>query len=77
MNTAVYISFIMAAVYLLAGSLFAVFFLTKGIERMDTAAHGSGWGFRLIILPGTIVLWPVLLKKWGKAKKISHDETVA
>ena len=74
----------MAAVYLLAGSLFAVFFLTKGIGKIDTAAHGAGWGFRLIILPGTIVLWPVLLKKCLPArsggikyKKISHDETVA
>jgi hypothetical protein len=77
MHTAVYIGLIMAALYLLAGSLFAVFFLTKGIEKLDGTAHGSGWSFRLIILPGTIVLWPVLLKKWIKAKKISHDETVA
>lgn len=54
---------ILAAVYLLAGSLFAIYFLTGGIEQVDVSAHGSGWVFRLIILPGTIVFWPVLLKK--------------
>jgi hypothetical protein len=53
----------MAAVYMLAGSLFAIFFLSKGIGKVDITARGSGWGFRLMILPGTIVFWPVLLKK--------------
>ena len=61
---AVKIVLILAALYLLIGFVFAIFFLGKGIEKMDTAAHGSGWGFRLIILPGTIALWPVLLNKW-------------
>ena len=67
----------MAGVYLAGGVLFAIFFLTKGLEKTDTAAHGPGWGFRLIILPGTIVLWPVLLNKWVKVKKISHDKAAS
>jgi hypothetical protein len=67
----------MAALYLLAGLVFAIFFLIKGLEKVDTAAHVSGWGFRLIILPGTIVLWPVLLSKWRKVKIISHDEATS
>jgi len=66
-----------AVVYLLAGFLFAIFFLSKGLEKTDTAAHGSGFGFRLIILPGTIFLWPVLLEKWMNVKKINHDEATS
>ena len=58
----------MAALYLVAGVLFAFFFLIKGIQKVDTAAYGSGWGFRLIILPGVITFWPVLLTKWIKVK---------
>ena len=77
MNTAVYIIFMMAGVYLAGGALFAIFFLSRGLEKMDTAAHGSGWGFRLIILPGTIVLWPVLLSKWMKVKKVSNDKAAS
>ncbi len=71
------IIFMAVALYLIAGILFAVFFLSKGIHKIDTAAHGSGWGFKLIILPGTIVLWPVLLNKWRKVKKMQHDKTAA
>ena len=61
------------AIYLATGLLFALFFLTKGVNKIDTSANGSGWGFRIIILPGTIVLWPLLLNKWIKTKKVQHD----
>jgi len=77
MHTAIYMILTMAAVYLFAGSLFAISFLIKGIKKIDPAAHGSGWGFRCIILPGTIVFWPVLLKKWIKVKKTGHGETAS
>lgn len=70
MDTVVYMVVLVAGLYLLAGAVFAIFFLIKGITKMDTSAHGSGWGFRLIILPGTIALWPVLLSKWMKSKKL-------
>lgn len=55
---------ISAAVYLLAGLLFAIPFVIRGVGRIDEGARGSGLGFRLIIIPGTLVFWPLLLKKW-------------
>ncbi len=69
MTMMVSILLIVAELYLIAGILFAILSLSKGIKKVDAAAHGSGWGFRLVILPGIIVLWPVLLIKWIKAKK--------
>ena len=69
--TIVYIIFYIAALYLFAGFLFAIPFIIKGVSKIDEGAVGSGWGFRLIIIPGTIVFWPVLLKKWLKAIKYS------
>ncbi|HEY0678173.1 MAG TPA: hypothetical protein VGD17_07795 [Chitinophagaceae bacterium] len=60
---------ILAAVYLAAGLLFAMLFVTKGVDVIDEGSHGTGWGFRLIIVPGTILLWPVLLIKWKRALK--------
>jgi hypothetical protein len=50
--------------YAAIGVLFAGAFLTRGIERLDPGAHGSGWGFRLIVLPGVVALWPLLLQRW-------------
>ena len=66
---------LLIAIYLVAGLLFAIAFLTKGITVVDEAAHGSTAGFRIIILPGVVLLWPLLLKKWIKAKTESHDKT--
>jgi hypothetical protein len=52
------------AVCLACGLLFAIPFVLVGVKHIDPhAAHGS-WGFRLLILPGTIALWPLLLKRW-------------
>ena len=54
----------LAAFYLLCGFLFAVPFVLVGVGKIDPhAAHGS-WGFRLLILPGTTLLWPLLAKRW-------------
>lgn len=55
--------------YLVAGLVFAIPFLLKGVTVIDEGAIGSKWSFRLIILPGTIVFWPLLLRKWIKIKK--------
>lgn len=56
-------------IYLLAGILFSVIFVSKGIQQIDEGTHGTGIGFRLIIIPGCIIFWPVLLKKWIKASR--------
>lgn len=69
---------LLAAVYLLAGVVFAIIFLLKGLEVLDEAAIGSTPGFKIIILPGCIVLWPILFHKWQRkiqhTKKINHDQ---
>jgi len=65
----VYITLIILAVYLFAGLIFAIPFIIRGITKIDEGAQGSKWGFRVIIIPGTMVFWPLLLKKWLKASK--------
>ena len=56
-------------IYLCYGIVFSIAFLVKGISRIDETTHGSTWGFKIIIIPGAIALWPLLLQKWIKAKK--------
>jgi hypothetical protein len=52
------------ALYAGLGLLFALAFVTRGIERIDPGAVGATWGFRLIVLPASIALWPLLLQRW-------------
>ena len=58
--------------YLACGGLFSIVLLLKGIDRIDPAARNAGFGFKLIILPGLIVLWPLLLKKFLATLKRSR-----
>lgn len=65
---------LIVSVYLFCGLLFAIPFVAKGVTVIDEGAHGSSIGFRIIIIPGSIVFWPLLLKKWINAKSKKHDE---
>ena len=48
--------------YFAIGLLFAVAFAIRGVDRMD--ATPKTIGFRVIVMPGAAVLWPVLLARW-------------
>jgi hypothetical protein len=50
--------------YLAVGFLFATVFAAFGVQRVDTAANGSGPGFRLLVMPGAVAFWPLLLGRW-------------
>jgi len=51
-------------IYLVIGLAFAIFFVIWGAAKIDPAATESTVGFRLIIIPGAALLWPVLAKRW-------------
>jgi hypothetical protein len=40
----------------------------KGLQRLDAAARGSGLGFRLLITPGIVALWPLVALAWRRAR---------
>jgi hypothetical protein len=50
--------------YAVCGAVFALAFVILGVQRIDSSAHGSGWGFRVLIFPGVAALWPLLLHRW-------------
>jgi len=55
-----------AGIYLLCGLVFAIPFVLVGVAKIDPhAAHGS-WGIRVLIIPGTMFLWPLLARRWLK-----------
>lgn len=53
-------------VYLGLGMLFAVPFVWRGARRIDRAARDGTWGFRLLILPASVALWPWLVRRWRR-----------
>ncbi len=52
------------AIYAAVGFIFAIAFVWKGVGKIDPAAVEGTTGFRLLIIPGTIALWPILARRW-------------
>lgn len=66
-----------AAAYVGTGLLFALAFVIAGVQRVDAAARGAGWGFRLLILPGTVIFWPLLAVRWAAGSRHPSTELTA
>lgn len=43
------------------GIPFAIWFVLVGAGRLDPAARQGSVGFRLLLVPGSVLLWPLLL----------------
>ena len=55
--------------YLALGVVLSVLLALFFLHRIDPAAQGSTWGFRIIVIPGMVLLWPLLL--WRLVRKQS------
>jgi hypothetical protein len=53
--------------YAAIGAIVACLFVTFGVTRVDSGAVGSSIAFRLLIVPGAAVMWPMILWKWLQA----------
>ena len=60
-------------VYALLGTIFATAFVVRGIGFVDPVAKGSTIGFRLVVFPGVVALWPLLLRAWFRKGRQTHD----
>jgi hypothetical protein len=63
--------------YLAIGVAFGVAFTAGGVDRVDPMARGASWGFRLLILPGSAIFWPLLLVRWAAGSVAPPVETNA
>lgn len=52
--------------YIVAGIVFALFFLWRGAERLDESARNASWKTKILWLPATVLLWPLIGYKWRK-----------
>ena len=63
--------------YLVVGLLFAIPFALLGVKKIDPHAAQGTWGFRLLIIPGTLAFWPLLLRRWAKGISEPPEESNA
>lgn len=58
--------------YAAVGAAFAMVFVSRGVGQLDPNAQGTGIGFRMLIAPGVVALWPVLAARWLRSPDGPH-----
>ena len=59
--------------YAATGIAVALVFLTMGIGRIDKSASHV-YVFRLLLIPGVVLLWPLVLKRWLTLSRRARGE---
>lgn len=62
-------------VYFAAGVIFAIFFSLVGVQRTDSGARGIAPFFRLIIIPGVSIFWPLFVLRLVRGKEHPTERT--
>ncbi len=63
--------------YVALGLLFGVAFVVRGAARIDPGARDAPLSFKLLILPASIALWPLLARRWFGGQTEPPAETNA
>ena len=70
METIIYIFLSILGVYFLIGLLFGLYFLFKGVTRIDPLMQDTKKKVRVLLLPGVIATWPFLIGRLFKSKTV-------
>ncbi|NJL29216.1 MAG: hypothetical protein HC897_15705 [Thermoanaerobaculia bacterium] len=62
------------AIYTSIGLVFALAFALRGAGRIDPMAKSGSWGFRVLIIPASVALWPWLARRWWGGASEPPDE---
>jgi hypothetical protein len=55
--------------YFAIGAAFAFVFLSFGLRRLDPMAAAGSVRFKLLIAPGVVALWPVMILLWAAGRR--------
>ena len=58
----------LATLWLYAGGAVAIAFLLFGVDRVMASARGA-YAFRPLLVPGVVLLWPLVLWRWLQLEK--------
>jgi hypothetical protein len=60
-----------AGAYLVIGAVVAIYAALRGAAASDAAARGAGLFFRLLIMPGVALLWPIMILRYLSGQRIN------
>ncbi len=70
MEIVIQVFLIFLGIYAGIGLLFGIYFFVKGASQLDPLIKDSKWTVRLLLFPGAVGLWPIVLLKIINLQKI-------
>ncbi len=67
--SAITIILLCLAAYGAIGLGFALPFVFVGLGKVDPVARDASRGVRLLLMPGAVALWPLMLRRWLAATR--------
>ncbi len=61
-------------IYGLIGLVFGLWFVVRGVGRVDLVARDGSRGFRILILPGVAAFWPLFVWRLVRGIESPPDE---
>ena len=61
-------------IYGVLGLAFALAFAWRGARAIDPGARSGTLGFRVLIVPGALALWPYLALRWIRSAREPGDQ---
>ena len=62
-----------AETYAVAGLLFALAFLPRGVVRVDERLHESPVSVRVLLFPGIAAFWPLFAWRWATGQSAPEE----
>lgn len=62
------------SLYFGIGALFALVLVCFALPRLDQEASHAPWGFRVLLIPGAALFWPLLLRRLLQGKGVPPQE---
>ena len=59
---------ILAESYAAVGLVFAIAMISGGLRRIDPLGGHGSWGFKLLVIPGLLAFWPLMLRRWAAGR---------
>jgi hypothetical protein len=69
LETMVEIGLVGAGIYCALGVIVAAALHVRGLRAIDPGVAGASVLFRILVTPGLVALWPVMLAKWRRARR--------
>ena len=70
METVISIFLWVLGAYFIAGTLFGFYFLIIGAAKLDPQISNSKKSVRILLFPGAVATWPLLLAKLLKSRMV-------